>query len=140
MVRPRRVPRELSCLAVCAGLLTVLTACGGTQDAEAATAARQLLTAAADGDGGGACELLAPATRDELEQSSGTPCAEAVVEQDLGSSGAERVAVEVFDTDAQARAGGATLFLSRFDGRWLVVAAACERVPQEPYDCGIELP
>ena len=48
--------------------------------------------------------------------------------------------VEVFDTTAQADVGSETLFLSRFDGRWLVIAAACTPVPERPYDCSIGLP
>lgn len=117
----------------------LLTGCAGAQDDPAADAARRLLDAARDRDGAAACELLAPATRDELEQSSGAPCERAVLAEDLGA-GSGQVTVEVFDSMAQAHVGSDTVFLSRFDDRWLVVAAACTPVPGHPYDCSIGLP
>ena len=124
-------------LAVCGAL--VLTGCAGTQDGPAAAAARALLEAAQAGDGAAACALLAPAARSELEKTSGTPCAEAVLEEDLGS-GTGDVGVEVYDTTAQVKVGSDALFLSRFDGDWLVIAAACTAVVGRPYDCSIGLP
>lgn len=126
----------MSCLVVAAG---TLGACGGTQDAAASSAAQQLLDAVGRGDGAAACDALAPPTRSELEDSSGKPCAQAVLDEDLGD-GSGRKHVEVFDTMAQVALGSDTLFLSRFDGQWLVVAAACTRVAGRPYDCSIELP
>ena len=48
--------------------------------------------------------------------------------------------VEVFDSMAQVRVGADTVFLSRYDGGWRVVAAACTPVPGRPYDCSIGLP
>lgn len=117
----------------------LLGGCAGSQDAPATAAARQLLEAAHAGDGAAACELLAPATREELEQSSAAPCERAVLEEDLGD-GSGSTAIEVFDSMAQAHVGADTLFLSRYDGRWLVVAAACTPVPDRPYDCSIGMP
>lgn len=116
-----------------------LTGCGGTQDDAATTVARRLLDAAAASDGAAACAALAAPTRDELEQSSGKPCEEAVLEEDLGG-GDGPASTEVFDTMAQVVVGAETVFLSRYDGRWRVVAAACTPVPGRPYDCGIGLP
>ena len=124
-------------------LVTVVAAatagCSGTQDDAVISVARDLLSAVDSGDGARACRLLAPPARTELEDSSGTPCARAVLQEDLaaGSGGAR---VEVFDTTAQAVVGSQTLFLSRYDGRWLVIAAACTAVPHRPYDCSIGLP
>lgn len=40
---------------------------------------------------------------------------------------------------AQARFESDTVFLSRFDGEWLVVAAACTPVSGHPYDCSIQV-
>jgi hypothetical protein len=52
--------------------------------------------------------------------------------------GAEEV--KVFDTMAQVVLGDDTIFLSRYDGHWRVVAAACTPVDGKPYDCSIGLP
>ena len=46
--------------------------------------------------------------------------------------------VDVFDTMAVVHIGRQTVFLSRFDSRWLVIAAACTAVPGRPYDCAID--
>jgi hypothetical protein len=116
-----------------------LAGCGGTQDDAATAAARELLDAAAGSDGSAACAALTAPTRDELEQSSGKPCEEAVLEEELGS-GDGPASAEVFDTMAQVVVGAETVFLSRYDGRWRVVAAACTPVPDRPYDCAIGLP
>jgi hypothetical protein len=126
-------------LASVAAVMTTLTACSGNQDLAAGSAAQRLLTAAEQGDGDTACSLLAPAARQELEQTTGQPCEEAVLDEDLGSAQGP-VEVEVFDTMAQAVVGTDTVFLSRFDGQWLVVAAACTPVPERPYDCSVGMP
>lgn len=117
----------------------LLAGCAGSQDAAAGSAAQDLLDAVRDGDGAAACAALAAPTREELEQTSGKACPAAVLEEDL-SGGTGDVRVQVFDSMAQVRVGAETLFLSRFDRTWLVVAAACTAVPREPYDCRIGLP
>ena len=117
----------------------LLSGCAGSQDEAAGDSARRLLDAAQGSDGATACAQLAPAARSELEQQSGRTCEEAILEEDLGDGSGELV-VEVFDTMAQARVGDQTVFLSRYDGRWLVVGAACTPVSDRPYDCSIGLP
>lgn len=134
MARRLVVPALAGCL-----LGLPLGGCAGTQDEPALAAARQLLAATAEGDGAAACALLAPAARDELEQSEGAPCERAILQEDLGD-GTGATTVSVFDTMAQAHVGADTVFLSRFDDRWLVVGAACTPVPDRPYDCRIGLP
>ena len=123
-------------MAVATALL--LASCSGTQDGPAADVAQGLLSAVDRGDGAAACALLAPAAVDELEQSSDKPCDEAVLEEDLGS-GRTELAVAVFDQMAQVRFSDETVFLSRFDGDWLVVGAACIDQPAGPYDCSIQV-
>lgn len=118
---------------------TVLAGCGGTQDAAVAEASTSLLEAVDQGDGGAACALLAPAVRAEIEDTTGKPCERAILDEPLGDASGP-AQVEVFDTAAQAVVGSETLFLSRFDGRWLVIAAACTAVPDQPYDCSIGMP
>lgn len=136
--RSRRRPRRRRVFVIATGLV-LLAGCAGTQDSATGAVAEQLLGAARNGDGATACDLLAPATRSELESSSGSPCEEAILEEDLGE-GTGEMRVEVYDTSAQVKVGGDTVFLSRFDGRWLVVAAACTAVPDRPYDCSVGLP
>ena len=117
----------------------LVTACGGAQDADVARVASGLVEAVDRRDGAGACALLAPPVRTELEDTSGSPCAEAVLEEDVGAP-SDTTEVEVFDTMARAVVGSESLFLSRFDGRWLVVAAACDPMAGKPYDCAIGMP
>ena len=117
----------------------LLQGCAGGQGGPAQSA-MQFLAAAEDDDGAAACALLAPAARDELASTAGSPCPEAVLDEDLETDDARHAEVAVFDTMAQATVGSQTLFLSRYDGRWLVVAAACTPVPDGPYDCSIGLP
>jgi hypothetical protein len=126
-------------LAVAAGVLLV-AGCAGAQDRPAKSAAVGFLAAARSGDGAAACALLAPAAREELARTAGAPCQEAVLGEDLGTQETRPAEVTVFDTMAQASVGSQTLFLSRYDGAWLVVAAACTPVPDRPYDCSIGLP
>jgi hypothetical protein len=131
--------RATACRSVVVACALLTAACAGTQDTEVSRAATGLLSAADSGDGAAACALLAPAVRTELEDTSGKPCDRAVLDEPLGEASGS-VEVEVFDTTAQALVGSETLFLSRFDGRWLVIAAACTRVPGAPYDCSVGLP
>jgi|tagenome__1003787_1003787.scaffolds.fasta_scaffold20983840_2 hypothetical protein len=114
----------------------LLAGCSSSADQSAGASAEQLLSSAAQGDGTRACEVLSPSTRSELEQSSGKPCAQAILEEDLPSGGLEKV--EVFETMAIVHIGTQTVFLSRFDSRWLVIAAACTAVAGRPYDCAIQ--
>ena len=132
-------PSRAAQVAVAAVASVVLTACAGTQDHAAGTAAQRLLDAVARGDGADACAVLAPAARTELEDTSGQPCREAVLEEDVGSASTPE-AVEVYDRMAQVRFASGTVFLSRFDGEWLVVGAACTPEPGDrPYDCSIQV-
>ena len=113
-----------------------LTGCGGSQDSAVEAVAADLLAATNSGDGRAACELLSPHTRDELEQSSGKPCDRAVLEEPIGRGGSVRDA-QVFETMAQVRFDDETVFLSRFDSGWLVVATACTPRPAGPYACSV---
>lgn len=92
-------------------------------------------TALQQGDGAAACALLAPATRSALEQSSGSPCGEAILEEGL-PTGPEPAEVTVFETAARATGPSDTAFLGQFAEGWKVVAAGCTpQAPEHPYDC-----
>jgi hypothetical protein len=81
-----------------------------------------------------ACDLLAPRTKSELEQSAGKSCPQALLEEDLPDAG-EPADAEVFGTSAQVRFGNDVLFLGEYQGGWKVVAAGCTPRPKLPYDC-----
>ena len=77
-------------VAVVAALTVVgLGGCASSEQDRARTAADDFVNAVHDGDGGAACAMLAPATVEELEQSSGSACADAVLEDavEAGTAG-----------------------------------------------------
>jgi hypothetical protein len=125
-----------SYVAALAASALLLAGCAREPDADARRVAERMLDAASRGDGAAACAALSPAARSEVEKSSGTSCARAILEEDLGG-GAVRD-VHVFNDAAQVELGAGTVFLSRFDDGWRVTAAGCAPVEARPYDCAIE--
>lgn len=87
----------------------------------------------------GACDLLAPATREVL-RSDGEDCAEALAGAAPGGDIASAPPrIEVYGRDAMVAWADQTLFLARFDDGWLVTAADCRpRGDDLPYDCSVE--
>lgn len=98
--------------------------------------AEDFYAALARGDGAAACELLAPATRDELEQSAGKPCATAVLEEDVPRAGKARD-VDVYGSAGEVELDGDTAFLGEFRDGWRITAVGCTPQPPEPYDCQV---
>lgn len=131
--------RTASALAV----LALATGCGGGRAADVEQAAAAWSGALRSGDAGLACSMLAPLTRQGLESSEQQPCAEAISGQDLLAPSRQR-SVDRFGREARVVVEGAdgetdTWFLSRFGGRWLVVAAGCQpRGGGLPYHCDVE--
>jgi len=121
-----------------------LTGCGSSQEAAVEAAARSFDAALRAGDVSRACSALAPSTRTELEGQTGQECAQALTDQGLVAverlGGVQRygrqASVEVHGPSDEAD----TWFLSRFDGRWLIVAASCRPRPELPYDCDVDGP
>lgn len=126
--------RPVIVLAVAAALVA---GCASDEGPRAADAARAFYTAFAQGDGAAACAALAPATVEEVEQSAGLPCPEAVLEEDVPDVG-DPASVEVFGDQAQVRFDSDTAFLAQFPDGWKVVAVACTERPERPYDCRVE--
>ncbi|MFI6851584.1 hypothetical protein [Streptomyces sp. NPDC050416] len=89
------------------------------------------------GQRGRLCAALAPATREELEQSAKRRCARAIGEQSLPSAGAVR-RVDVYGEQARVVLDRDTVFLAHFPTGWKVTAAGCRPRPQRPYQCELK--
>jgi hypothetical protein len=120
-------------------VLLVLTGCTSVGDREdaAGSVAVRMVTAVAAGDGAAACATLAPETLAELEQSAGTACPDAILDEDLPEPGAVQQS-RVYGQWAQVRLTGDTVFLAVFPGGWRVVAAGCTPRGERPYDCALQ--
>ncbi|MFD5328878.1 hypothetical protein [Streptomyces sp. NPDC127092] len=133
-------PRAVGALLGTAALLCVLGGCGASPAHErgASEAGRRFAAALAAGDYRTGCELLAPETRDQVEEDAEGPCGPALRELELPRAGATR-GVDVYGRDAMLRMTGDTLFLSLFHGGWRVTAAGCEpQAEDEPYHCSLK--
>lgn len=123
-------------------LLTCLLAAGCGADAEdqpASETASAFAGSVAD-DPVAACDLLAPGTRQTLEEDAGADCATALRDADLPAP-SRRLSAERSGHSALVRFTGDTIFLALFDSGWRVVAAGCQRAdadPAVPYDCAVE--
>lgn len=124
-------------LAVVVLLALGLTACGDDRDRPVEDVATSFYAALARGDGKAACRLLAPATRDELQQSAGKTCTEAILEEGVPEV-TDPLDVQVYGTAGEVRFGTDTAFLAKFRSGWLVSAVACTpRTGDQPYDCKV---
>ncbi|MFF0558891.1 hypothetical protein [Streptomyces sp. NPDC004266] len=129
----RRVPLLLGVAAA----VVALSACGASQARRdgATRAGRFFEESLGSGNFRVACELLAPESRDQLEEEEKKPCAQALASQDLPRGGGVR-GVDVHGRQALLRLHGDTLFLSQFDEGWRVTAAGCAPEPGDtPYSC-----
>ncbi|WP_225805183.1 hypothetical protein [Streptomyces sp. NK15101] len=116
--------------------MVALSACGASQARQdgATRAGRFFEESLGSGSFRVACELLAPESREQLEEEK-KPCAQALASQDLPRGGGVR-SVDVHGRQALLRLHGDTLFLSQFDEGWLVTAAGCAPGPGDtPYSC-----
>jgi hypothetical protein len=113
--------------------------CGSVSQRErsAAAAAERFVDAVADGDGAAACAVLAPETVSALEDSAGSACTEAILDEDLPASGEVETA-DVYGQWARAVTPADTLFLAMFRDGWRVVAAGCRPAGEGPYDCALQ--
>ncbi|WP_305782556.1 hypothetical protein [Symbioplanes lichenis] len=120
-------------------LVLTLAGCGEVRQRSdaAADVAVGMLTAVAARDGARACEMLAPGTRSELEDSADQGCEQAILDQGLPAPG-QVTGSDVYGQWAQVRLPGDTLFLAVFPEGWRVVAAGCEPRTDRPYDCTVQ--
>jgi hypothetical protein len=119
-------------------VLLAVTGCSGGDDETVRKAVSDFYAAVSASDGSGACDLLAPETRSELESSSGSSCSQAVLDEVDPANGTPTL--DVFGDGARARVGDDTAFLARFEQGWLVTAAGCSGVRRrdQPYDCDVQ--
>jgi hypothetical protein len=123
-------------LLVMGALLVALGSAGCSDSAESPEAvADRFEELVSQQDGTAACALLAEATIDELEQSAGKPCPEALLEE--AKDGGPRVEASRYGTMAQVRYRDDVLFLTRGPDGWRVLAAACRASHGAPYDCAV---
>ncbi|MFF8279175.1 hypothetical protein ACF05T_24135 [Streptomyces lateritius] len=120
--------------ALCAGL----SGCADVDDrAAAAEAAAVRFTAAlAEPGTGRACDALAPATREELEQDG--PCAEALASSGLGPDAGRVVGADVYGSQARVVFERGSVFLTSFPDGWKVTAAGCIPRPGRPAQCEVK--
>ena len=108
---------------LCAPVL-VASGCANPDDGAVTQVAARFHDAVAAKDGAAACDLLAPPSREELEQSAGEPCSQAILGEAV-APGDGTPHVEVYGTMGQVRWDGETTFLTRYPQGWLVLAAGC---------------
>lgn len=131
-----RVSVRLGAAGVLASLL--LSSCASTDDVDAARrTADDFAGSLRSDDGAAACALLMTSTRSAVEEAAGRPCEEGIVDE-VGADPGAVTRAEAFGTAAQVRTQNDTLFLARYDGRWLVLAAGCSPRGELPYDCQVE--
>ena len=136
MQRPRLIGNALVAVALAVGGLLLVSGCSSSPNG-VSVAAEGFYSALADSDGTAACALLSAATRTELEQSAGTTCPEAVLEEDLPEPDGEE-STKAYGTMAIVTSAGDTMFLSRFPQGWLVTAVGCRLTGQaDRYDCSL---
>lgn len=136
-----RALRRGAATLLCAGVVgALLTACGATSGRVdgARDAGRAFQRAVAAGDYTTACDLLAPRTRQQLEEDEKQRCGRALAGQEL-PKGLPDHGPQVYGRQASLDAGGQKLFLSQFGGGWKVVAAGCTpRGDDKPYRCVVK--
>ena len=115
-----------------------ISACGGSQDADATDTARTFYDALSAKDGAAACDLLTPGTRDELEQSSGKKCGVAILDELKSGAPRDGGDVEVYGVMARVHWWDETVFLTRMPDGWRVLAAGCKPIEGDPYDCVVK--
>lgn len=129
-------------ISVVTGILTAvlgMAGCGSVSEREtsAAGVAERFLTAVADGDGAAACDVLTPDAVTTIEEDSGEPCADAVLDEDLPTP-RPPTDTAVYGQWARVRLGDQAVFLAMFPGGWRVAAAGCRPRGERPYDCAVD--
>ncbi|MEU3607732.1 hypothetical protein AB0E83_20140 [Streptomyces sp. NPDC035033] len=137
----RRAARTLPRAAGALLAAFLLGGCGASAASEdgATDAGRRFAAAVSAGDYRTGCALLAPETREQVEEDARGACGPGLRQAELPTAGLPR-GVDVYGREALLRMTGDTLFLSRFDEGWLVTAAGCAppESKDEPYRCSVK--
>ncbi|GAA0407299.1 hypothetical protein GCM10009530_69430 [Microbispora corallina] len=112
-------------------LLLLVTGCASAGGDPAARTAARFLSAAAQGRGQQACDLLTPRAAESVDD-----CATEILSMGLRAGAVGDT--QVYGDEAQVRVGGDTVFLHRFPGGWRVRAAGCRPRSGQPYECEVE--
>ncbi|MFC9294590.1 hypothetical protein ACFTWH_13450 [Streptomyces sp. NPDC057011] len=126
-------------MAAAGAMAAVLCGCGAPAPRldGARQAAEAFEQALADADYTQACALLAPQTRQQLQEDRDKPCGPALHGEELPAAGPVR-GTQVYGRQALLRLADDTLFLSQFDDGWKVVAAGCTPQGDQPYQCSLK--
>ena len=117
-----------------AAAVALTTGCSEQSEPAAREVASAFAGAVSGERGARACSLLVPATRRQLEQSSGQRCRAAILDEGVRAAGPVEDLAS-FGTMARARFSDDVVFLAEFKGGWRVLAAGCSPVPDRPYEC-----
>jgi hypothetical protein len=118
-------------------LLVLVAGCGNLGSAENANAADAALAFERTlSNPSRACQLLAPGTLSELQDSFG-PCSRSLPPRHLPTA-TSVMSVDVYGKDALVHLDDDWVFLARFDQGWLVTAAGCVPVSDRPFDCKVK--
>ena len=118
-------------------LLGLVSGCASGQERDVTEVSARFYQAVSEHDGAAACDVLAPKTKSEVEKSAKKPCEQAILEEDIPSA-TNPHSIKAFGTMAMVDFADETVFLSRFQGGWKVMAAGCTKQPNHPYDCQIQ--
>jgi hypothetical protein len=114
-----------------------VSSCGSKLPEASSSVADRFYHAIEVHDAAAACELLAPQTRDEVEQSAQASCSAAILDEEIPAAG-KVVELRKYGTQAYARMDGDVAFLAEFGDGWKIVAAACTSHGELPYDCKVK--
>ena len=118
-------------------VLATLSGCSSGNDDAATQVAERLHANLRADDGPAACDLLSEDVQEELADSEGSTCEDAVMEAGLPDSG-RVVGVKVYGTAAQVRYDEDVVFLGEFTDGWKVTAAGCTPQAGAPYECRVQ--
>lgn len=124
------------CLILAVVLLPTVSGCAPS-GAGPASAAQAFHAALDRSDLEAACALLAPVTAKSVTKDGGGSCSSGLEDAGLVAVGPSTSATEVFGRSALVTFGEENVFLTKSGSRWLVDAAGCTAVEDEPFDCAI---
>ncbi len=126
--------------------LALLVGGCGSAESEAAAEASTRFVAMVRNDPSGACGMLAPHTRQRVEDDGDGDCVKGLEAAGLPAPGAAgdtagQAVTEVAGHTAQVKLPGQAVFLSLFDDGWRIIAAGCTRPAEDTaisYDCLVQ--